>query len=227
LRSLAGFFNGLILHELNAAACYRSVHHSLFPDTVSKAAMVRLTAGLTISATFGRPSVRLAVAGSFLLLLTLSTGGCVEQLLTVDSEPSGAVVTLNDQEVGRTPVTTNFKWYGFYEADVRKDGFQTVKKTSPVIAPWWNWMPFDLFAELIPVRYTDHQYLHYTLQPMTARQDDPARLLRQGERLRSELQSGANEPRTRQTKPATTKPTTQNAKPSTRPNGESSTEPVG
>lgn len=178
--------------------------------------MVRLTACLTGTAWFGR----LAVASSLVLLLMLSSGGCVEQLLTIDSDPSGAVVTLNDQEVGRTPVTTNFKWYGFYEANVRKDGFQTLKTTSPVIAPWWQWVPVDLCAELIPVRYTDHQYLHYTLQPITARQDDPARLLRQGERLRAELESGANEPKTRPSKPATTQPSTKSAKPATQPSTE-------
>ena len=144
------------------------------------------------------------MAGS--LLLMLSTAGCVEQLLSIDSDPSGAVVTLNDQEIGRTPVTTNFKWYGFYEANVRKDGYQTLKTTSPVIAPWWQFVPFDLVAEIIPVRYTDQHYLHYTLQPITARLNDPDRLLRQGERLRAELETGANEPRTRPAKPATTEP---------------------
>ena len=77
------------------------------------------------------------------------------------------------------------------------------RRTSPVIAPWWQFVPFDLCAEVIPVRFTDHHYLHYTLQPMTAEQDDPARLLHQGEQLRSELESGANEPKTRPAKTPT------------------------
>ena len=146
-----------------------------------------------------------------LLLLTtasLPIGGCVEQLLTVDSDPQGALVSLNDQEIGRTPVTTNFKWYGYYDANVRKDGYQTAKVKSPVIAPWWQWVPFDLFAQLIPVRLVDHHYLHYNLTPITARQNDPQRLLRHGEQMRAELEYGANEPRTRPSKrPATTQMT--------------------
>jgi hypothetical protein len=188
--------------------------------------MAGLTAGLTGVATVGkltargRRSRRLTTWGSLLLLLMLSTSGCVEQLLTVDSDPSGAVVTLNDQEIGRTPLTTNFKWYGFYEAEVRKDGYQTVKTTSPVIAPWWQFVPFDLCAQVIPVRYTDHHYLHYTLHPITAVQDDPGRLLRQGERLRAELESGANEPKTRPAKSATTKPASK-TRPATKPSTES------
>ncbi len=111
--------------------------------------MARFTAGLTGTVSLWRWSGRAAVSSSMLLLLMLSTG-CVEQLLTIDSDPSGAVVTLNDQEVGRTPVTTNFKWYGFYEAEVRKDGYQTLKTTSPVIAPWWQWVPFDLCTKSFP-----------------------------------------------------------------------------
>lgn len=156
-------------------------------------------------------------ASLLLCLLTLSTSGCVEQLLSIDSDPSGAVVTLNDQEIGRTPVTTNFKWYGYYDANVRKDGYQTLKVQAPVIAPWWQWVPFDFFAQIIPIRLTDQHSLHFALQPMTARLNDAGRLLRQGERLRTELESGANEPPTRRTRPATTKPATRVAKPQTQP----------
>ena len=174
--------------------------------------MARLTAGLTGAAIFRSRGSKPALACCLLLLLMLSTGGCVEQLLSIDSDPSDAVVTLNDQEIGRTPVTTNFKWYGYYDANVRKDGYQTLKVQAPVIAPWWQWVPFDLFAEILPVRLTDQHFLHFTLQPMTARLNDPGRLVRQGERLRTELETGANESRTR---PAGS--TTKRAKPGTVP----------
>ena len=193
-------------------------HVGLFDDPVPKVAMARLTAGLTRAAKALRcGGRRAAVARGLLIPLMLSTGGCVEQLLSLDSDPSGAVVTLNDQEVGRTPVTTNFKWYGYYDANVRKDGFQTLKVKAPVIAPWWQWVPFDLIAEILPVRLTDQQFLHFTLQPITARLNDPNRLLRQGERLRTELETGANEPRTRPAKAPTTKPATRSIKPVTKP----------
>jgi hypothetical protein len=181
-------------------------------DGFGKLTVGKLTAG------------RLAMSCLLLLLVMLSTSGCVEQLLTIDSDPSGAVVALNDQEIGRTPLTTNFKWYGFYEATVRKDGYQTLKTTSPVIAPVWQFVPFDLVAEVIPIRYTDHHYLHYSLQPMTAELNDPGRLLLQGEQLRGELESGANEPRVRPVKAPTTKPAIM-SRPATEPSRESITGP--
>jgi hypothetical protein len=173
--------------------------------------MARLNAGPSGMAT---PSLRWRGARYLVLLSMLSTG-CVEQLLTIDSDPAGAVVTLNDQEIGRTPVTTNFKWYGYYDVSVRKDGYQTLKAKSPVIAPWWQWVPFDLFAEIMPVRLADQHFLHFMLQPITARLNDPDRLLRQGERLRGELETGANEPKSRPARPPTSRSATQGAKAAT------------
>src|SRR5690349_16661746 len=80
----------------------------------------------------------------------LTSGGCVQRKLTVTSEPSGAVVTMNDREMGRTPFTTDFTWYGDYDVQVRKEGYQTLSRAQPLPAPWWQWPPIDLLAELAP-----------------------------------------------------------------------------
>src|SRR6202000_2421377 len=45
--------------------------------------------------------------------------GCVERKITIGSAPAGAIVTLNDEEVGRTPVTVPFTWYGDYDIVLR------------------------------------------------------------------------------------------------------------
>jgi hypothetical protein len=41
--------------------------------------------------------------------------GCVERTITINSEPQGALVYLNDEEVGRTPVSVPFLYYGTYD----------------------------------------------------------------------------------------------------------------
>jgi hypothetical protein len=55
----------------------------------------------------------------FALLTTAlgSTGllGCVERTISITSEPEGALVYLNDEEVGRTPVSVPFTFYGVYD----------------------------------------------------------------------------------------------------------------
>lgn len=48
--------------------------------------------------------------------------GCVERLITVRSQPPGSLVYLNDEEVGRTPVTVPFKFYGTYDVRLEHEG---------------------------------------------------------------------------------------------------------
>src|SRR3954452_23834175 len=76
--------------------------------------------------------------------------GWVEQTMTIQSDPPGALVYLNDQELGRAPVTRDFKWYGDYDVQLRLEGYQTIKTHQPLVAPVWNWVPLDLISNLLP-----------------------------------------------------------------------------
>jgi hypothetical protein len=145
-----------------------------------------------------KTSARLCCVG-----LALALGGCVNRQLTVTTDPPGALVHLNHQEFGRTPVTRDFTWYGTYDVQLRKEGYQTRKTTGKVIAPWWQWVPFDLFAELLPL--TDRRQLHYTLKPTTQEAADPQRMIERAEALRKQLQSTSNtrEPSTAPVTPST------------------------
>jgi len=82
------------------------------------------------------------------LLLTMLLAGCVERTITISSEPKGALVFLNDKEVGRTPVTVPFQWYGDYDVILRKNGYDAMKTHKRVVQPWYEYFPFDIFAEL-------------------------------------------------------------------------------
>ena len=122
-----------------------------------------------------------------LLVLPLAAGGCVHRTLEVESNPPGALVYLNGEEVGRTPMRKEFLWYGTYDVQLRKEGYETLSAEEKVWAPWWQWPPFDLFAELFPV--TDRKQLSYQLSPMTETQEDPAEMVARGEKMRGELRS--------------------------------------
>lgn len=125
-----------------------------------------------------------------LLLLLLMVGGCVERTLTVQSNPPGALVYLNDQEIGRTPVQKDFKWYGVYEVAIRKDGYAPIKTQAPVIAPWYEWVPLDLVSELVPLKIKVRPQLTYDLQPEIPSTEDAGPLVQRGEEAREELESG-------------------------------------
>jgi hypothetical protein len=86
--------------------------------------------------------------GSLTLIATLLTlPGCVERTVRIDSHPQGAVVVLNDEEIGVTPVKTAFLWYGDYDLILRKPGYRTLRTSFRLPAPWYQWPPFDLIAE--------------------------------------------------------------------------------
>ena len=113
-----------------------------------------------------------------LALLLLScvalTGGCLEQKLTVTSEPAGALVIISDKEVGRTPLTIDFTWYGDYEIIVRypEKGYKTLKTHAEISPRWYGYPPIDLFASLAPWTVSDKRYLHYKLGKLTLPDDD-------------------------------------------------------
>lgn len=139
-----------------------------------------------------------------LLSIFAASGGCgVERTLHVRSDPPGALVYLNGEEAGRTPMRKTFLWYGTYDVQLRKEGYVTRSAKTKVWAPWWQVPPFDLVAELIPLPLKDEHAVAYRLRQVTERQTDPGQLVERAAEMRGKLESSGN---TRKPVPAT-KPT--------------------
>lgn len=101
-----------------------------------------------------------------MLLLCLAVAGCVRRTIRITTEPSNARVFLNDVEIGRTPTTTDFVWYGDYDIVVRKEGFETLTTNWKLEAPWYQWPPMDFMVEVFyPGTVHDFHERHYVLQP--------------------------------------------------------------
>lgn len=75
--------------------------------------------------------------------------GCVERTARIQTDPPGALVTVNDEEVGVSPVKFHFLWYGHYDIVLRKPGYKTVKTSYHLDPPWYQYPPFDLVAETL------------------------------------------------------------------------------
>lgn len=119
--------------------------------------------------------------------LALALTGCVQRQLTVKSNPPGALAYLNGEEFGRTPATRDFTWYGTYDVTLRKDGYRTLKTKGRVIAPWWQWVPIDLVAELFPL--TDRRTLAYKMTPESQNEASPEQMIEQANEMKGELRS--------------------------------------
>ena len=130
-------------------------------------------------------------------MAALAAGCGVERTLQVQSEPPGALVYLNGEEAGRTPMRKTFLWYGTYDVQLRKEGYATRSERTRVWAPWWQIPPVDFFVELLPLRLRDHHVVRYRLDPETEQQTDPQHVIERGERMRARLR-----PATRSQEPA-------------------------
>lgn len=111
-----------------------------------------------------------------------ASAGCVEREMTITSEPEGALVYISDVEIGRTPVTIPFTWYGDYEIILRLEGYETLKTSRDITPPWYEIPPADLLSELAPWTYRDERFLHFVLERYEGLDKDE--LLERAEELR-------------------------------------------
>jgi hypothetical protein len=121
------------------------------------------------------------------LILGLSASGCVERWLTINTEPQGALVTLNDEEIGVSPVTVSFEWYGDYDVRISKEGYETLKTHRKLEGPWYDAFPFDFFAGVLnPNRIVDSYEWTFELAP----QEYPTReeLIQDAQKLKEQVE---------------------------------------
>ncbi len=112
--------------------------------------------------------------------------GCVERQLTINTEPQGALITLNDEQIGVSPVTVSFNWYGDYWVRAGKEGFETLETHRELKAPLHDRFPFDFFTNVLyPGRIVDRYEWTFELPP---RQDlTREQLIERADALRSSL----------------------------------------
>ena len=121
------------------------------------------------------------------LVASLLLCGCVERELTIKTEPEGALVALNDEEIGVSPVTVNFKWYGDYCVRISKEGYETLNTHRELKGPWYDYFPFDFFAQIVnPNRIVDSYEWMFELSPR--RQITPDELIQDARELKKQLQ---------------------------------------
>jgi hypothetical protein len=119
--------------------------------------------------------------------LAIVLAGCVERKLTINTNPQGAMVLLNDQEIGTSPVTVPFNWYGDYWVRLSKDGYQTLDTHRELKAPLHDYLPFDFVAQILyPGHIVDAYEWTFDLAP----KEYPTRdeLIESGQALRSQLE---------------------------------------
>ena len=93
--------------------------------------------------------------------------GCVRRTISVTTTPPGAIVFLNDREVGRTPCDIEFLHYGVYDLRLRLEGYEPVVGSGRASAPVWDFIGADFLAELVPAQLESRVEWHFDLEPST------------------------------------------------------------
>jgi len=100
------------------------------------------------------------------LIVSSFGSGCVRRTIIITTEPPKARVFLNDQELGRARVSTDFLWYGDYDVVIRKSGYKTLATHWRIKAPWYQRIPIDFVAEVLwPGHIHDVRTKHFVLAP--------------------------------------------------------------
>ena len=100
-----------------------------------------------------------------LIVMAISSVGCIRRTLSITSTPSDALVWVNHREVGRTPLTVDFTHYGTYDIRIERDGMEPVLTSRKASAPVWDLPGPDLVFEVMPFQTKSEVEWHFELEP--------------------------------------------------------------
>jgi hypothetical protein len=139
----------------------------------------------------GQRGLRRWMSVGLVLSVVCGLSGCVERRYTIRTNPPGALVVVNGEEVGRTPVSHSFTFYGDRDISLMMDGYQTQRVIQPMKPPWYDNLATEFFTEnVVPFTIRDDREFTYQMTPATI----PAAndLMNRGQALRA--QGGAPPP---------------------------------
>jgi hypothetical protein len=111
-------------------------------------------------------SWRRLIVGASVALCCLVDTGCVRRRLTIRSNPPGAQVYVDNQEIGTTPCSASFIYYGTRTITVMKNGYRTEKVFQRINPPWYEITPLDFVSEnLSPLETRDERIVDVQLVP--------------------------------------------------------------
>jgi hypothetical protein len=101
-----------------------------------------------------------------LAVLMLTPAGCMRRRLNVHSNPPGALVYVDNQQIGTTPCSVDFTYYGTREIRLVKPGYETLTVNQPIPAPWYQIPPLDFFSENLAMsKIRDNRTVSFNLAP--------------------------------------------------------------
>lgn len=131
-----------------------------------------------------------------LIAALFAFSGCVTRSITVKTNPSNALVYIDNELIGESPVTMPFTYYGHRKIMIERKDENGVLTHERIIAyektkaPFYEIFPLDFFSELLlPIRLKDDQVFSYNLvevKPLSIK-DQQEKMLKNAEELRQRV----------------------------------------
>ena len=122
-------------------------------------------------------------------ICALAASGCVRRRLLVNTNPPGALVYVDNQQIGYTPCAVDFTYYGTREIRLVKPGYETLTVNQPIPTPWYEYPPLDFVSEnLVPFKLRDNRSVSYNLMPQLVIPNQE--LIDRGNQLRQQTLQG-------------------------------------
>ncbi len=137
---------------------------------------------------------------SFLILIKalFLFAGCVTRTITIKTNPNNALVYVDDELVGESPVEIPFTYYGTRKITIEKkddDGRLICERKivfEKIKAPVYEVFPLDFFSEIVwPFDIQDSHTLNYDLVEVTplSRKEQQKNVIENAEELRQRVNS--------------------------------------
>ncbi len=137
-----------------------------------------------------------STASHYSLLLVLAIFLCgqigcnsVKRRLIVRTQPEGALVSIDRQPVGYSPVSVPFTYYGTRQIQLEMDGFETIDVQERIAPPFYDSFPMSFITEnFSPRERRDNRVLDFQLVPK--QQTNESQLIERANRTRENILRG-------------------------------------
>ncbi len=107
----------------------------------------------------------------------------MQRRMTIVSNPPGATAYVDGVEIGKTPVSHDFTYYGTREIKLVREGYKTLTLLQPMSTPWYQVPPLDFFSDNLAFgEIRDERVYRYDLEVTVQEPFD--NIIARGEELR-------------------------------------------
>ena len=112
---------------------------------------------------------------AFVAIAAIASSGCrAHRTLEIRTNPPGAEIVLDLEDLGPSPAKIEFYHYGARRISASLPGYHTYSERVEIVPPWYARFPYDLFSEVFfPVGWTDRHVITVDLIPGSGQVESP------------------------------------------------------